>query len=129
MYGIPRLLHNFRWRWFPVLQEFSQSLPPLAGFAEAGAVFLLLGARPAGPPSGPDHAGLPEGPGAPAARRGAEPHPQDGAGVRPAGRPGRAAAGGAGEESPTHQELGPCVCTISVGRVTHGAQTELECTG
>lgn len=42
---------------------------------EAGDVFLLLGALPAGAPAGPDPAELPEGPGAPAAPRGAQPHP------------------------------------------------------
>lgn len=79
-----------------------------AGFAPAGAVLLLLLLRapPAGATLGPDPAELPEGPGAAASPRRAEAHPQDGAGVRTAGRPGCAAAGGAGEESQAHQELG-----------------------
>lgn len=90
-----------------ILQNDSLLLP---GFTEAaGAVFLLLlRALPAGAPTGPDPAGLPEGPGALVAQRGAEPHPQDGAGVWQAGRPGRTAAGGAGEESQPHEELGLC---------------------
>lgn len=71
-------------------------------------MLLLLRALPAGAPPGPDPAGLPEGPGAPAAPRGDQPHPQDGAGVRQAGRPRPQAAGGAGEESQAHQELGLC---------------------
>lgn len=69
-------------------------------------MFLLLRALPPGAPSGPDPAGLPEGPGASAAPRGAEPHPPDGAGVWQAGRPWPAAAGGSGEESQAHEELG-----------------------
>lgn len=77
-----------------------------AGFFEAGAVFLLLRAPPAGAPSDPDPAGLLEGPGASAAPRGAQPHPQDGARVREARWAGTPAAGGAGEKSQTHQELG-----------------------
>lgn len=81
----------------------------LLGFLEAGAVFLLLCAPSASAPFGPDPAGLPEGPGAAAASRGAQPHPQDGAGVRQAGRSGPTASGGPGEESPTHQELGQCL--------------------
>lgn len=88
---------------------------PHAGFSPAGAVLLLLvllllRAPPAGAPSGPDPPELPAGPGAPAAARRAEAHPQDGARVRTARRPGRAAAGGAGEESQAHQELGLCAC-------------------
>lgn len=78
----------------------TRSLPP--GFAETGAVFLLLRAFPAGAPSASDLAGLLEGLGAPVAPRGAPPHPEDGAGVWQAGRPGRTAAGRAGEESQKH---------------------------
>lgn len=87
-------------------------LPLPVGFAQAGAVLLrlLLRAPPARAAPGPDPAELPEGPGAPAAPRRAEAHPQDGAGVRQARRPGRAAAGGPGEESQAHQELGLPVC-------------------
>lgn len=80
-------------------------LPP-AGFPEAGAVFLLLGAPTAGASSGPNPTGLLAGVGAPAAPRRAEPHPQDGARFRPAGRAWSTAAGGSGEESQTQQELG-----------------------
>lgn len=66
----------------PPLPSPSPSLP--AGFAQAGAVLLrlLLRAPPARAAPGPDPAGLPEGPGAPAAPRRAEAHPQDGAEVR-----------------------------------------------
>lgn len=72
-------------------------------------MFLLHGAPAAGAPADPNPAGLSEGPGAPPAPGGAQPHPQDGAGVREARGPGTAAAGGAGEESQAHQELGVCV--------------------
>ena len=78
-------------------------------------MFLLLRAPPAGAPAGPHLAGVPEGPGAPAAPRRDQPHPQDGAGVRPARRPGRSAAGRAGEESETQQELGLFLSCLSVG--------------
>lgn len=80
-------------------------LPP-AGFPEAGAVFLFVRAPTAGASSGPNPAGLLEGAGAPAAPRGVEPHPQDGARFWPAGRAGSTAAGGSGEKSQTQQELG-----------------------
>lgn len=75
---------------------------------EAGSVFLLHGAVSAGAPTLPNPAGLPEGPGAPAAPRGAEPCAEDGAGVRQARRAGRAAAGRPGEESHGNQKLGRC---------------------
>lgn len=77
----------------------------LAGVSEAGAVFLL-GASSAGASSGPHLTGLPEGPGTSAPSRGAQPHLQDGAGVRATGRPGSSSAEGPGEESEKHQELG-----------------------
>lgn len=71
-------------------------------------LLLLLGAPPAGAPLDPDPAGLSESPGAPAAPRGAQPHPQDGAGVREARWAGATAAGGAGEKGQKLQELGVC---------------------
>lgn len=83
-----------------------RSLIRPAGSLEAGAVFLLLRAPPAGASFDPDPARLPEGPGASAAPRGAQPHPQDCAGVREARWAGTQAAGGPGEKSQTHQELG-----------------------
>lgn len=90
-------------------------LPPPAGFTQAGGVFLLLRAPPAGAPFNPNPAGLLEGPGTPAAPRRAEPHPQDSARLREARRAGSAAAGGSGEESPTYQELGRCGEEAHVG--------------
>lgn len=81
-------------------------------------MFRLLRALTASAPSGSDPAGLLEGPGTPVAPRGVEPHPQDGAGIWQARRPGCPAAGGSGEESQTHKELG--VCRNRVGRVTVG---------
>lgn len=83
-------------------------LTPLAGFPQAGAVFLLLRAPAACASAGPDSTGIPEGAGAPVAPGGAQSHPQDGAGVQQAGGAGATLAGGAGEESQTHQELGGC---------------------
>lgn len=71
-------------------------------------MFLLLRAPTAGAPSDTDPAGIPAGPGAPSAPRGAQSHPQDGAGVWQARWSGCSAARGAGEESQTHQELGQC---------------------
>lgn len=91
----------------------------LPASTEAGSVFLLHGAVSAGAPALPDPAGLPEGPGAAVAPRGAEPHAQDGEGVRQAGRAGPAAAGRPGTEGHADQKLGACV---RAGTGTDGAE-------
>lgn len=88
--------------------EISQLVTFPPGGIEAGGV-LHLSALAAGASSGSDPAGLPKGPGAAAAARGAPPHAHDCAGVRPSGRSGCTAAGGAGEEGQTHQQLGVCL--------------------
>lgn len=63
------LQKRLRLRTLSVLLLFLLFFSPLvpAGFSEAGAVFLLVRAAPAGAPAGPDPAGLPQGPGAAAA--------------------------------------------------------------
>lgn len=80
-------------------------------------MFLLHGAVSAGAPALPDPAGLPEGPGAAVAPRGAEPHAQDGAGVRQARRAGPAAAGRPGTEGHADQKLGACASGRELGQV------------
>lgn len=68
-------MHLLLFQHFQMRNSISPLHLPPAGFPEAGAVFLLLGAPTAGASSGPNPTGLLAGAGAPAAPRGAEPHP------------------------------------------------------